>query len=66
MLTTHRNAFHDKNIYIDFENEDISSLPSFRKIADKYGAPLQMMLDCQHLIVQSKIERTNLRLTNNF
>ena len=23
-------------------------------------------VDCQHLIVQSKIELTNLRLTNNF
>ena len=25
----------------------------------------QITLDCQHLFVQSKIERTNLRLTNN-
>lgn len=45
MLTVHRNAFHNKNIYIDFENEDISPLLSFRAIADKYGTPIQIMLE---------------------
>ena len=45
MLTTHRNDFHNKNIYIDFENEDISPMLSFRAIADKFGAPLQIMLE---------------------
>lgn len=45
MLTVHRNDFHNKNIYIDFENEDISPLLSFRAIAEKYGAPLQIMLE---------------------
>ena len=45
MLTTHRNDFHNKNIYIDFENEDISSMLSFRAIADKFDAPLQIMLE---------------------
>ena len=45
MLTTHRNDFHKKNIYIDFENEDISSMLSFRALADKFGAPLQIMLE---------------------
>ncbi|ERT64925.1 hypothetical protein [Peptoniphilus sp. BV3AC2] len=45
MLTTHRNDFHNKNIYIDFENGDISPMLSFRAIADKFGAPLQIMLE---------------------
>lgn len=45
MFKVFRNAFHNRNIYIDFEDEDICSLPSFRGLVGKYGAPLQLMLD---------------------
>lgn len=62
MLTTHRNAFHDKNIYIDFESEDISSLPSFRKIADKYGAPIQMMLEDKDVLKRNFIQKKGFKL----
>lgn len=62
MLTTHRNDFHNKNIYIDFENEDISSLPSFHKIADKYGAPLQMMLEDEDALKRNFIQKKGFKL----
>lgn len=51
MLTTHRNDFHNKNIYIDFENEDISPMLSFRAIAYNVGAPLQIMLEDKEAIM---------------
>lgn len=45
MLTTHRNDLHNKSIYINFENEDISPMLSFRTIADKFGSLLQIMFE---------------------
>ena len=35
------------------------------KILGKVLYLIMLIVDCQHLFVQSKIERTNLRLTNN-
>lgn len=62
MLKIYRNAFHNKNIYIDFENEDIGSLLSFRVIADKYGAPLQIMLDGKDALKRNFISQKGFKL----
>lgn len=62
MFKLYRNAFHDNNIYIDFENEDIGSLPSFRDLADSYGRPIQLMLDCRDALKRDFVSKNGFKL----
>lgn len=62
MFKTYRNSFHNKNIYIDFGNEDMRSLPPFRDLANRYGAPLQLMLDGKDLIKRDFVSSNGFKL----
>lgn len=47
MIRTWKNAFHNRNIYIDFEYDDlkIEKTEPFREIYNSHGVPLQYMVD---------------------
>lgn len=47
MIKTKKNPFHNQNLYIDFDLEDIKNIniDTFRKISEENHAPLQMMID---------------------
>ena len=62
MFKLYRNAFHDNNIYIDFEDEDMESLPSFRDLADSYGRPLQLILDGRDALKRDFISKNDFKL----
>lgn len=62
MFKTYRNFFHNKNIYIDFDNEDMGSLPSFRDLADSYGTPLQLMLDGKDALKRDFVSKNGFKL----
>lgn len=49
MIRTKKNPFHAKNVYIDFDTEDIDVIAhgEFKEISKTYHAPLQMMLDSE-------------------
>ena len=62
MFKTYRNAFHNNNIYIDFEDEDVGALPAFRDLADTYGMPLQLMLDGSDVLKRDFISKNGFKL----
>ena len=62
MFKLYRNAFHDNNIYIDFEDEDMESLSSFRDLADTYGRPLQLMLDGRDALKRNFVSENGFKL----
>lgn len=62
MFKLYRNAFHDNNIYIDFEDEDMESLPSFCDLADSYGRPLQLMLDGRDALKRDFVSKNGFKL----
>lgn len=47
MISIKKNYFHKKNIYIDFDLDDMKNIniDTFRKISEENHAPLQMMID---------------------
>lgn len=47
MISIKKNHFHKKNIYIDFDLDDMKNIniDTFRKISEENHAPLQMMID---------------------
>ena len=47
MIRTWKNAFHNRNVYIDFEYEDLKGEKTdpFREIYNAHGVPLQFMVD---------------------
>lgn len=47
MIRTWKNAFHNRNIYIDFEYEDLKGEKTdpFHEIYNAHGVPLQFMVD---------------------
>lgn len=47
MIRTWKNAFHNRNVYIDFEYEDLKDKKTdpFREIYNAHGVPLQFMVD---------------------
>lgn len=47
MIKTKKNPFHNQNLYIDFDLEDIKNInkDTFKDISKENHAPLQMMLD---------------------
>lgn len=47
MISIKKNHFHKKNIYIDFDLDDMKNIniDTFRKISEENNAPLQMMID---------------------
>ena len=59
--------FWCRGYYVDTVGRNEKKIKEYiqNQLKEDYYAD-QISMDCQHLIVQSKIERTNLRLTNNF
>lgn len=47
MIKTKINPFHNQNLYIDFDLDDMKNIniDTFRKISEENHAPLQMMID---------------------
>lgn len=47
MIKTKKNPFHNQNLYIDFDLDDMKNIniDTFRKISEENHAPLQMMID---------------------
>lgn len=47
MIKTKKNPFHNQNLYIDFDLEDIKNIntDTFKDISKENHAPLQMMID---------------------
>lgn len=47
MINTKINPFHNQNIYVDFDLDDMKNIniDTFRKISEENHAPLQMMID---------------------
>lgn len=47
MIRTWKNAFHNRNVYIDFEYEDLKDKKTdpFLEIYNSHGVPLQFMVD---------------------
>lgn len=47
MISIKKNHFHNKNIYIDFDLDDMKNInrDSFKAISEENYAPLQMMID---------------------
>lgn len=47
MISIKKNHFHKKNIYVDFDLDDMKNIniDTFRKISEENHAPLQMMID---------------------
>lgn len=47
MIRTWKNAFHNRNVYIDFEYEDLKGEKTdpFLEIYNSHGVPLQFMVD---------------------
>ena len=47
MISIKKNHFHKKNIYIDFDLDDMKNInrDSFKAISEENHAPLQMMID---------------------
>lgn len=49
MISTKKNPFHNQNLYIDFDLEDIKNInmDTFKDISKENHAPLQMMIDSE-------------------
>lgn len=58
MIKTKKNPFHNQNLYIDFDLEDIKNIniDTFRKISEENHAPLQMMLDSKDTVKRNFIK----------
>lgn len=44
-MKTYTNKFHDKHIYLDIENSEISTINDFDHLIDEYKKPLQVGVD---------------------
>lgn len=58
MIKTKKNPFHNQNLYIDFDLEDIKNIntDTFKNISKENHAPLQMMLDSEDAVKRDFIK----------
>ena len=67
MISIKKNHFHKKNIYIDFDLDDMKNInrDSFKAISEENHAPLQMMIDGYDTKKKDFIEENGFKRVRN-